>query len=307
MSDQTRGYTLAAIRKLLLAAFTAEELRRFLQDRPTFRPVVARFGPGHGLDDMVDRVIDFCETHLLWPEFLAEVQRDNPRQYARFEPELPPARRPMQTPSAPKEPDAREAPVVGPALPSARAYLDRGIARYNQGDLPAAIADFDQAVALAPQYATAYYNRGLARKDVGDLPASIADFDRAIALNPRFAGAHNNRGIARYDLGDLPAAIADYDRAIALFFDGPDKARAYNNRGLARYDLGDPPAAIADYDRAIALDAQYADPYYNRGRAHKDRGETEQAVDDLRKYLELGTDPHWRDQAQKHLKELTGT
>jgi hypothetical protein len=86
-----QAYNLAAIRELLLAAFTAETLRRFCQDRPAFRPVVAEFGPGQGLDDMVDRVIDTCETHLLWEEFLAEVERENPRQYGRYERKLRPS------------------------------------------------------------------------------------------------------------------------------------------------------------------------------------------------------------------------
>ncbi len=78
-------YDLAAIRRLLLAAFTAQTLRRFCQDRRIFRPVVADFGPGSGLNDMVDRVIDYCETRLLFDELLAEVKNENPSQYAVFE------------------------------------------------------------------------------------------------------------------------------------------------------------------------------------------------------------------------------
>jgi hypothetical protein len=44
MADQPTSYNIAAILRLLLAAFTPEELRRFCLDRPTFQPVVARFG-----------------------------------------------------------------------------------------------------------------------------------------------------------------------------------------------------------------------------------------------------------------------
>jgi hypothetical protein len=76
------------VRKLLLAAFTAEELHRFCFDRPVFRPIVNSFGPGHGLDDMVDEVITYCEKRLLFPELLAEVSQENPGQYARFAPLL---------------------------------------------------------------------------------------------------------------------------------------------------------------------------------------------------------------------------
>lgn len=78
-------YDLAAIRQLLTAAFTPQSLRRFCQDRPIFRPVVADFGSSSGLNEMVDRVIDYCEPQLLFGELLAEVKNENPRQYARFE------------------------------------------------------------------------------------------------------------------------------------------------------------------------------------------------------------------------------
>jgi hypothetical protein len=81
-------YDLGALRRLLLAAFTHEELRRFCQDRPLFRPVVAHFAPDHGLDDLVDEVMDYCRTRYLWPDLLAEIAKENPRQYARFEPDL---------------------------------------------------------------------------------------------------------------------------------------------------------------------------------------------------------------------------
>ena len=86
--SQDLAYNLATIRKLLHAAFTAEELRRFCWDRPLFRPIVDRFSPRHGLDDMVDEALVYCETELLLAEILLEVQAEKPRQYARFEGDL---------------------------------------------------------------------------------------------------------------------------------------------------------------------------------------------------------------------------
>jgi len=37
---------------------------------------------------MVDEVIDYCKTRLLWNELLTEVKPVDPRQHARFEPSL---------------------------------------------------------------------------------------------------------------------------------------------------------------------------------------------------------------------------
>ena len=67
----TQAYNIAAIRQLLLAAFTASELRRFCQDREAFQPLLHQFSPNDGLADMIDRIIVYCETRLLWDEFLA--------------------------------------------------------------------------------------------------------------------------------------------------------------------------------------------------------------------------------------------
>ncbi len=88
MTGEPREYSIATIRELLLAAFSAETLPRFLRDRRDFRPVLAQFSRSHGLDDMVAEVIDYCQTHLLWDKLLAEVRQANPRQYARFEDRL---------------------------------------------------------------------------------------------------------------------------------------------------------------------------------------------------------------------------
>jgi hypothetical protein len=78
----------AAVHKLLTEAFSLEDLRRFCLERRAFRPVVARFGPGQGLDSMVDEVLDHCRTHLLWNELVEEVAEVRPAQVRRFAAEL---------------------------------------------------------------------------------------------------------------------------------------------------------------------------------------------------------------------------
>jgi formylglycine-generating enzyme required for sulfatase activity len=89
MSNEAQEYDIATIRQLLLAAFTPEDLRRFCYDRPTFRPVVNRFGRPYRLDDMADELIIYSDKYCYLDELLAELAQHNPRQYARFiEPEL---------------------------------------------------------------------------------------------------------------------------------------------------------------------------------------------------------------------------
>jgi MoxR-like ATPase/tetratricopeptide (TPR) repeat protein len=84
MSHDDWVRALPAIRWLLQEAFTAEELRRFLMDHEALRPIVTNLGPGDGLADMVDEVIDYCQKRVLFDELLAAVEEHNPRQYVRF-------------------------------------------------------------------------------------------------------------------------------------------------------------------------------------------------------------------------------
>ena len=54
----------------------------------------------------------------------------------------------------------------------------------TQGDLEGAIADFDEAIRLDPDYAIAFYNRGIARGEAGDLEGAIADVEQGSRLAP---------------------------------------------------------------------------------------------------------------------------
>ena len=66
----------------------------------------------------------------------------------------------------------------------ARALLDRGLAYLEKGDLERAIADFDQAIAIAPTYADAYYNRGRVHFYRRSFVKAQTDFKRANELEP---------------------------------------------------------------------------------------------------------------------------
>ncbi|MEJ2733369.1 MAG: CHAT domain-containing protein [Anaerolineae bacterium] len=145
MTSDTQQYDIAKIRQLLLAAFTAEDLRRFCYYRPTFRPIVDELSPSHGLAAMVDKVIAYCETHLLLDELLAGVREVNPRQYARFEPQL---RRSTHRPPASTTPVPGPMPTHPPRTEEIERYVDfdlhitstgQATAKSDQGEASAAI------------------------------------------------------------------------------------------------------------------------------------------------------------------------
>jgi tetratricopeptide (TPR) repeat protein len=136
---------------------------------------------------------------------------------------------------------------------TAEEWFNSAYNKGESGDYQGAIADYNQAIKIKPDYADAYINRGNAKYNLGDKQGAIADYNQAIKIKPDYAYAYNNRGIAKKNLGDKQGAIADYNQAINI---KPDYADAYYNRGIAKSDLGDKQGAIADYNQAAQLYAQ---------------------------------------------------
>src|ERR1019366_8615820 len=64
--------------------------------------------------------------------------------------------------------------------PDAAIFCNRGNAKQAKGDLDGAIADYDQAIAIQPNFAEYYRNRSVAKKRKGELEAAMADCNKAI-------------------------------------------------------------------------------------------------------------------------------
>jgi hypothetical protein len=111
-----------------------------------------------------------------------------------------------------------------------------GISQETSQNLDHALASFDRAIALEPDYAEAHYGRGRVLLGLDKLDDALTSFDCAIALKPDYAEAYNARGRAFHRLKRLDEALANYDRAIAL---KPDFAKPHWNTSLLKLLTGD--------------------------------------------------------------------
>jgi tetratricopeptide (TPR) repeat protein len=103
--------------------------------------------------------------------------------------------------------DATQAITVGPK--NAAAYNLRGSALRKSGDPKKALDDFNRAVELNPT-ADNYYERGATYQLLGEHRAAIADFDQVIAMIPDLANAFFARAASRRAIGDIAAAQKDH-------------------------------------------------------------------------------------------------
>jgi Flp pilus assembly protein TadD len=190
-------------------------------------------------------------------------------------------------------------------LPIPSIWLQSGIAKYNLGKKQEAIADYDLAIKIDPNYSYAYNYRGIAKYDLGKKQEAIADYDRAIKLNSKYYDAYYNRGSAKYDLDKKQEGIADYDLAIKL--DPKDSAPYDYERGRVKSHLRKNKEEIAVCDWLIKIDPKDSAAYYKRGLAKSNLGKNEEAKVDYqesaRLYLQQGKKKNYQ-KALDRIKEL---
>lgn len=124
----------------------------------------------------------------------------------------------------------------------AEAYVHQGVMLARQGDWPAALADFDAALATDPALAAAHVDRGFALLRLGHPRAALDEADAALRLTPGDALAHNIRGRAEEQLGATAAARAEYREALML---APGNAAIARNLHRLSLSVPTPPGDVA--------------------------------------------------------------
>lgn len=99
-----------------------------------------------------------------------------------------------------------------------------------------------------PRRATAFANRALAYSLRGQYETSIKDYDQAIALFPDFAVALNNRAWAYFKWGRAAQGMTDVQRSLQL---DPFSAHSLDTRAHIYQTQGEQQLAQRDYEAAM--------------------------------------------------------
>jgi len=140
------------------------------------------------------------------------------------------------------------------------AYLYRGRVYLLKGETKNALNDFTDALHRAPECKEeVYLFCGMAYNILEYYTQAIADYNKALELNPDYTVVYFNRGNAYYHAKNYNPAIEDFN--MALKFE-QDKAKVYFSRGNAYDGQEDYDLAIADFDKVIELDKNNAEAYF---------------------------------------------
>jgi predicted O-linked N-acetylglucosamine transferase (SPINDLY family) len=155
------------------------------------------------------------------------------------------------------------------------ALINQGNDLEDLNQLEAALASYDKALSLNPNYARAHSNRGNVLQSLKRFAEALASYQRALAIRPDYAEAFYNSGNALLALGRLDQALVSYERALTI---KPDLVIAMVGRGTVLQELNRFDEALANYDRVLAVQPNYAEVHYNRGKTLQDLKRFDEAL-----------------------------
>ena len=194
----------------------------------------------------------------------------------------------------------------------------RGACYAGLGQLDVAIKNYEDAIAIKPDYAKAHFNLAGSLHDLGQMDAAVQSYEKTIEIEPDYAEAHNNLGnvfqeleqgdaavqsykkaleikpdyiaaqyslgISLQDLGQLDEAVKSYKKALKI---KPDFVEAHNNLGITFFKLHQLDNAMQCYKKALVFNPDFADAHNNIGIALLDLGQLDDAVKSYKAALKL--------------------
>ncbi|HUB67922.1 MAG TPA: tetratricopeptide repeat protein [Candidatus Methylacidiphilales bacterium] len=159
-----------------------------------------------------------------------------------------------------------------------------GRALAQKGQTKEAIAQYQQALEINPDYAQARNNLGSIFAQEGRVDEALAQFQRALEINPNYAEAQNNMGNVLARKGQVDAAIAHYEQALQI---DPYFIGARDNLGLALSQKGKVDQAMIEYQQALQMNPHVAESHYELGNAYLQKGRLDEAIEQYQKALEI--------------------
>jgi tetratricopeptide (TPR) repeat protein len=189
------------------------------------------------------------------------------------------------------------------------AWVNRGNHFYRLERFEEALAAFDRAVRLQPDFHQAWYGIGQVLTVQGNYPLALRAYERVLQIQPDFYTVLRDRALVHVLLGHPRAAVEDFDRAVQQ---APEDYIAWYLRGnLFRRHLGWYDAALGSYDRALELAPNFSEAWIARGRTLYALNRYPQAADSLQRAVRLDPDTddgwYWLGLTNLALGQITDT
>ena len=183
---------------------------------------------------------------------------------------------PTSTPRPPSQEEVRNFQVAD--------AMRAGGAAYAQGDLKGALAQFEAAVAAAPDDPEARNNLAQLLVRLGRAQAALPHFDEAVRIDPQKWNYRFNRARVYGQLDRWDDAVREYRSAAQLF---PEDYATHFNLGLALMRVKQYPEAAQSLETAIAMAPGEPSFFVPLGTAYVGAQRPDLARATFEKYLSL--------------------
>ena len=167
---------------------------------------------------------------------------------------------------------------------TAETEYSQGLAQLSRDDYSRALANFEKAVEIDPNYAEAWYQAGYCYGVLGRAADALRASRQAAKLRPEWAAAWINIGTSSFALSQYKDAVDAYRQAIKLDENNPDTQYSL---GLTFNRLGRTDEEVLAYRRAIQIKPDHANALEKLGAAlfkQKRYADSAAAFDSLKTY-----------------------
>lgn len=167
------------------------------------------------------------------------------------------------------------------------ASYKKALELFEKSEYAASVEAFSYAlmeVANTDEKTKVYYHRSMARYKVQDLGGALEDCNKALETLKDNADIFCHKGIILHMMEKGDEAIACFDTAAKL---EPENPYRYSSRAFIKAHIKDTEGAIKDYEKALQLDPEDAVSLNNLGLLEEKKGRIDAAKEKFKRADEL--------------------
>ena len=189
-----------------------------------------------------------------------------------------------------REKEAEKAQKNQESSGEVQSLFDEGTKFAEAGKHEEAIEKFKQALEKDPEQTNIMGNMAESYRKLDKNSEALKLYRKAIAIKPNVPVLYTNMGVVLGKLGKGAEPEEALKKAASLNPGGA--AQSYYNLGATLVNSGRTADAVEPFRQAIAADPNFADAYFELGMCLSGKPETmEEAIKDLKKYIEIGKKP----------------
>lgn len=163
------------------------------------------------------------------------------------------------------------------------AYFKKGQQLQSKGQIEEAIAAYQTAIELNPNFSWSYFNLGKLMAQINRLDEAVIAYSRAIELQPSSAWYYYDLGEILFKLNRLDEALNFLQKALEI---NPNVSEFYKSLGKILLSLNRVDEAIDYFNKSLNIDQNYSWSYYYLGNAQAKKGEIDSAINSYNKAIE---------------------